>query len=533
MIPFNIDLLTLTTNDISIMKPVTSGDIFVSSSRNFHPEGLFSTEIFGRVSEERRMRTFSYIDLKVNVIHPTIYTALMELKSFYVDVIRGNKYVLWNDKINDFELSDPVNGETGYNYFFSHFKDIKFVENDSDSRSFTIKLIEKFKDKAVLNKLIVIPAGLRDYTLDTEGKPSYDEINGFYRKLISNAGIINATLFNMDPSSIDKIRFNIQHTVNDIYFYLRGLIEGKHKFVQSKWLSRKTYNGTRNVISTLPMDIKKLGSNDSPNYNQTLISLYQYLKATLPLSIHDIRSSILSKAIVSSNEPALLINKKTLRQEEIVLDSNLYDRYLTDDGLEEVINKFGIDELRAEPVVIQDHYLALVYNDGKKVKWFSDIDELPKGFKKEFVSPITYVEWLYMAVYKSSLEVPAAITRYPVSTLGSTYVSYLYLKTTIKYQSLHLLDDDWETVLETLPQFPIKDSSYFNTFAPHPARLARLGADFDGDQLDLVALYTEESRNEIKNLLNSKGFYVNQNNEITSTPNYDTVSYVIASLTGG
>ncbi len=532
MIPFNIDLLILKAEDIDLMRPVKTSDIFLPSSRNFNPDGLFSTEIFGRVSEERRMRTFSYIDLKVEIIHPVIYYAITSLQGFYQDLIKGREHAVWDDKLKNFVRSDPVNGQTGYSFFFNHFKDIKHVRNNSKSRNFTIDLVEKYKNDCTFSKLLVMPAGLRDYTIEDEGKPSYDEINDLYKKLISASGIINLTLYKLEPESMDTIRNNIQQNVLEVYNYLRGLVEGKTKFVQSKWLSRKTYNGTRNVISTIPMDIQNLGTDETISYNQTAVSLFQYIKGALPIVIHDLRSGILGKIIRSSNEPATLVNMKTLKSEEVVLDSDEYDRYLTDQGLEDIISKFGIEELRNDPVIINNHYLALIYNDGKNVKVIKDIDELPSDKNKEFVSPITFAEWIYISVYKNSLEVPALLTRYPVSTLGSTYPSYVYLKTTNKYLKVNLLSDDWETIEETLPQFPDRNSNYFNTFSPHPTRLARLGADFDGDQLDLVILYTEESKKEIKDLLNSKRFYVNQNNQITNTGNYDTVSYVIASMTG-
>jgi len=61
--PFNISLLKISNTDIKSMRRIRNLDIFTAASRNFHPEGLFSIDIFGKVGEERRNRLFAYIDL--------------------------------------------------------------------------------------------------------------------------------------------------------------------------------------------------------------------------------------------------------------------------------------------------------------------------------------------------------------------------------------------------------------------------------------------------------------------------------------
>lgn len=72
--PFNIDLLILDNTSVKNIRPVKVLDIFEGGgSRNFHPDGLYSVETFGKVGEERRNRLFSYIDLRISVFHPIIF----------------------------------------------------------------------------------------------------------------------------------------------------------------------------------------------------------------------------------------------------------------------------------------------------------------------------------------------------------------------------------------------------------------------------------------------------------------------------
>ena len=55
-VPFNITLLQLPPERLNGIRPIRALDFFEGSSQNFHPDGLFSVEIFGRVGDERRNR---------------------------------------------------------------------------------------------------------------------------------------------------------------------------------------------------------------------------------------------------------------------------------------------------------------------------------------------------------------------------------------------------------------------------------------------------------------------------------------------
>lgn len=156
--PFNIELFSPTDQDLRNIRPIKVLDIFAPSSKNFHPDGLFSIETFGKVGEERRNRMFSYIDLHVSVFHPIVFRALSDLKSLYADILSGKGYAIFDDGIKDFVKSTPVDGNTGFSFFMKHFKELKFEERPSAKREFNIKLINTYREKCTLNKLIVMPA---------------------------------------------------------------------------------------------------------------------------------------------------------------------------------------------------------------------------------------------------------------------------------------------------------------------------------------------------------------------------------------
>ena len=162
-LPFNISLLKLTPGQIRLLKPIKSLDtVDAPGSSDFHPEGLFSTEIFGRVGEDSRDETFAYIPLKTTILHPVVFQRLERLKRLYSGILSGKSYAVWDEKEKDFVQSTEVDGKTGYHFFMSKWKDIKFKKGDSEIRNQRIDLINKYREEAVIKDVLVMPAGLRD-----------------------------------------------------------------------------------------------------------------------------------------------------------------------------------------------------------------------------------------------------------------------------------------------------------------------------------------------------------------------------------
>lgn len=480
LLPFNLDLLIPTESDIKSIQPIKVLDIFSGQSKNFHSEGLFSTEIFGKVGEEKRNRLFSYIDLRMKVFHPVIFNAIVDLKGLYGEILSGKTYAIFDKNTNNFIESDIINGNTGYSFFVSNFEKLKFEERPSPKREFNIKLVNKYRTNALIDKFIVLPAGLRDYTIDENNKPSEDEINNLYRKILSISLIAN----NVTKASIehlDNSRYSLQVEINNIYEYIINLLQGKNKLVLGKWASRKIYNSTRNVITSYIPDTSTLLGPRTISVNQTAVGLYQYLRAIAPLAIQKIRDTYLSKVFVGPSSPAILVNKKTFKKEIVNINPKYFDEWMTYEGIEKILAKFGEENLRHDFLEIEDHYVGLIYlGNDKTYKFIQDIDELPDNRKEEAkynVRPISFTELLYMSVCNSSKDMPCFVTRYPITGYGSIYPSYVYLKTTVKSEIRLELNDNWETIDNGAIEFPIYGESFFNSLSPSPSHLKRLTAD--------------------------------------------------------
>lgn len=543
-LPVNIKLMDTNDARVKQFKTVTSMDTFDGMNTNtFHPQGLFSTDIFGRVGTPDRDRRMAFIHTKITILNPFIYKKLIALKGLYKDIINGRGYATFNEETKDFESSDMVLGETGFHFFLTHLPKVEFKLTNSISRELNVELVKKaIEDKtAFVTNVPVIPAGLRDAYIEADGRVSEDEINSMYRSIIASANAIPDT-GDYDSPVFNTTRVTLQNALNKVFDHLWNLYEGKGGFAQRNFYSRGVFNGTRNVLTAQDTSTPKLGVKHTPKLNDTVMGLPQTLKSVLPVAQHLILNGWLATVFASGDGRAYLTNPKTKRQELVTVSRVEYDRFTTPRGIEKCINSFFIRENRKKPVMVSGHYIGLVYRgslNGKQVfKFFSDINELPKHLSPKDVHPITWVELFYVAGYRKWNTYPLIFTRYPVAGLGSTYPSMNYVKTTIIGQQRWELDDEWkikkfvdDNPIDYAYEYPdMSRDQFYETCSMSMARIAGLGADFDGDMGSQISIYLDESIKEIKEFLNTKQAYLNPKGGFMNSPYVDTVQRVAVGL---
>jgi hypothetical protein len=533
-VPFNVSILQLTDKKLVGVKPVTKQDIFDGATRNFDESGLFSVSIFGKVGDEKRSRRFSFIDIKAPIFHPVIYRALVSMKRLYAGIMARTEYAIWNPEIKDFERSNSVVGRTGMAFFLEYWRFIEYGETKSVTRDQNQQLIKKFMDVALTTKVIVMPAGMRDVELDG-GRVQMDEINNFYRKLLAISNAVSESAVKSAPEVIDNARFNLQLTFNQLYDLLENMVQGKKKLLLGKWASRRIQDGTRNVITAMDTSTPYLGAADSVGFNNTVIGLYQLLKAARPVAMYHLRNGFLSKVFFEVGRPVKLIDKKTLRPVEVMLKPQSYDRWMTNEGIEKVITSFSDEDLRHKPLEIEGYYLGLMYKgpDGT-YKIFQDIGDVPIDRSRKDVTPLTFCELLYLSTFPYINNLPLFVTRYPVTGVGSIYPSMSYVKTTIRSEVRKELNEVWALTpdAKVAYQFPITGGAFINSLVPHSAKLGKLGADFDGDTASANVTYSDESIKEVKEHLTKKRAYVGTDGTFISSINVATVALVMHNLTG-
>lgn len=527
--PFNIDLLILDKSLSKYLGHVSKTTIMATNSSNFDKDGLFSTEIFGQVGSEKRNVTFGYIDLKVKVYHPLVYQHLTTLKAFYKEVMRGKAYAKFDETVKDLVPSTPTEGETGFTFFTKMLPKIKFETNDSDTREYKVALVNLFKNPdQMLDKWLVLPAGLRDYVVSEDGKITEDEVNNIYRSLIITSNLLNnINLTPANESTVDGIKFKIQTLVLDIYEHFKTLLDGKNKFIQGKWAKRGIVYGTRNVITPSIPNITDLNQENLIGVDDTVVGLYQFLRAISPKAMNQTHTMFVNKIMNPSTTTAKVVNPKTMKTELVEIPANKLNEWLTLEGLDDIIGKLKQPEIRSMPVMVGKYYMMLVHDKNNIITVVDNTAELPEDLDPKYLRPITYYEMFYISIYEVRNIYPAFLTRYPVANLGGIYPCKLYVKTTENPRTVDVIMDGQVTKMY---EFPNLKEEYYNSLSPHPSHIDTLGADYDGDTVSLNVLHSNDSIKEIDRVISSKEFFINPSGGLTYSVESETIKYVTKHL---
>ena len=384
--PFNIQILD--AEEYIKLKgclPVTNMAMFESSTRRFHPDGLYSEVIFGQVGSKERLIRRGYIDLKTKIITPHLYKQVISLKSFYKEVIAGKAYA----KIaanGDLELTtqDDPEGHTGYQWFLDILPTLKFPETESKTRRDKIALLNKYKNVLITTKLIVLPAGVRDVKASASGKISKEDINKYYTSLLSLTSALPDT-----PTTnpiFDTIKYQIQMKVQEIYNYIGNLVDGKGGFAQHRFAARGIVYGSRNVITAAPMTRVTSSKSDPHAFNphEAFVPLFQAMKSAMPLMVNQLKSIFFEQIFAQGSENVPLIDPQ--RANSLTYAKVSYKemmRFTTSEGINDLMTNYRNPEIHFEPVTckatnnegqLQDYYLYLVYDNDDEVYFFRDVN---------------------------------------------------------------------------------------------------------------------------------------------------------------
>lgn len=393
--PFNIRILDPDTYipNRNIL-PVTSHAIYESSSNRLHPDGFFSEVIFGQIGSKERLVKHGYLDLHTKVITPHLYKVITTLKAYYKDIMAGKVYAIYDNKEKELiRVSQDTEGaETGYSFFIKYLPKIEFKKNNSTIRNDKIDLLTKYKDLLLMNKMIILPAGLRDLR-ETHGKVTTEDINKLYYNLLSLTQVLPDQ--ETDDKLYDGIRFQIQTKVLQIYNYIMDLMDGKGGFAQSKYAARAIALSSRNVI-TAPA-ITRTDRSDAANMfsiGEVQVPVFQAMKCSVPLMAFQFNSIFFQYSFNSQSTSVTVVDKNTLEIQYCDVDLNELKKFTTTDGIESIINKCRNNEFMMRPVTIKvkpnqlsnketEGYLCLVYDNGKDILMFKSKNDFMQYYRRE------------------------------------------------------------------------------------------------------------------------------------------------------
>lgn len=500
---------------------VTSNFVRESSSTKFHPQGLFSEQIFGEVATDIRLVRFGYINLNTRVYHPRIYKTILKLKAFYGEVISGSAYAKY-DKTTQSLIKATMDDEdagTGYSFFVKEFAKIKFKSTGSKQRDDRIEMLSRYKDRLMMTKCIVLPAGVRDLRVD-ETMAQAEEINKFYNSLLNYCKAIPQGMG--DSPMYDVVRYSIQKKLIEIDDYIMSLLDDKTGFLQKKYAARNIALGTRNVISSAAMTGVSIEDPKFLKCGYSGLPLFQATKAFQPLMTFGFKMYYFSQLFAQGSNQVSVIDPKTYNLIYEEVDEATKDKFLSSNGIQDMINDFRDTQNRSRPVCLytdegKKYYTFLVYDDGDTVYHLRDVKQFENDYnvrntgKLKFtidrLRPITYVEMFYFVCYMVTRDKHVMITRYPVAYESSICPSKIHLLSTTPSRTVNMgvVFDDEQSLSrpQLLPEYPIVGNPYIDSTVLHPSTLAGYGADFDGDTVSVIGVMSTESNKEVDEYMNS------------------------------
>jgi len=474
-------------------------------NKEIEQTGLFSTDIFGPLGTEDRFTTFAYIDLTLNVLHPRIYRYLCKIQSLYDKILHGKIYAIFNSKTKDFEVSNEEEGETGYTFFMKHLFELEIPKKDSNESENMRVTINIYKEKGTLtnNKLLVIPAGMRDINIEDDGRVTEDEMNEYYKKIISSAQMVKTE--RKMTSIINYLIIDLQDKINDLYDFNMSILSGKDGLIGNHVSSRSIDYSTRNVITGKSYPIEDLSLElDKDTMNFSTMGLYQFVKAAEPMVKYQIKEIFIKHIFDAALQTAKLYNPKTKRIEVVSLDNTDIDRWTSSKGLTNIFNRVRDNEVKNIPITVNDYILIPVYDNGDTIELFLDDGRIDDKIRSK-IRGLTYGEFLYIASIDKSKETIASTVRYPITGQYSTYLTKISLSSTNKTRVVNVNINYADEITETkeIDQYPVIGVSYDDSFSISYTRLKGAGADFDGDSLRTTILFMKESIEEAKDFLKS------------------------------
>ena len=237
------------------LKPVTSSEYF-TKTEEFHPDGLFSEIIFGTLGSVDRRQSFSYIDLKCKVVHPSVFKILTQLDRKIEKFISTEESFSLDSKGN---LKVDNEGVTGINEFIKIFPDIKF-RGETETRDKYIKLLKKAHSEKLLfvEKVPIIPPDFRPAFQDEEGTWTIDPLNDYYITILRRS-------FQVRSSSghgplFDLLNYGIQTAVINHDNFIRSRIAKKPGIIRKDLLSKRVDFSGRAVITPGPdLGVNQIG----------------------------------------------------------------------------------------------------------------------------------------------------------------------------------------------------------------------------------------------------------------------------------
>ena len=524
---FNIDDFV----KMNHLEEVTS-PIGLTAAKMPNPNGIFSYEIFGYTTEERK-NTFAYIDLCGNYFHPQCLKVLNRMGSLG-KIAFGEKYaVIADNKIHPLDrdqLKDFPDAETGTEFFYNNWDKIDWsrasvlttdktqnedeLSIDKKNRLKFFKLLKR--EEAFVRKWLVLPPYYRDF--NAEDTTMGDDINKVYKELILKTMALKKGFADeFGFSSVGAMTKNrIQDLICILYDISLGPVTGKTIDINTREMAGNSKRSLlkRNLIGRF-LDFSASSVITSPvsSQTETVEDFARYGIVQLPLQTF---MAMYKPFFINFCQQGLESYAEEFTSGDLARDLKRIDSsQWSVSEVDKIITRF-IKSASEKDEPIEFEYI----NKDNEPKWFSIMCTEYDQNKKELVNrPVTYLDLFYIAAEEIAVDKYSMNTRYPVANNQNIYAAKIKVLSTNKTRHIYL--ESPFSGLKEYKHYPYigydkitkdygvsdptpKPKVYYDIFRATiigNGVIKSLGADYDGDMMFFRGLFTKEANAEAEKLI--------------------------------
>lgn len=495
------------------LQEVTSGVLFQRGGVP-HPEGLLSNDIFG-ITVKSRKETFAYIDLHGHFFHPHMYKVVRYMFRNVDKIINGEEFYSINEE--GILVVDRENGQTGIEFLYDNWNKIRWKKSGEDTdvsisvgmrneRSGLIKLCKR--DEVFISKMPVEPVFYRDVKSSSKGGETGD-LNRFYTKLIRLTTLLRDR--DMFGFQFNSTNYDIQQTIVAIYDYFKQKLQKKNGVIR-KYLMGKTVDNCVRTVITAPTYHYESKNDMMVDYYHCALPISQACVLCYPLMMHWLKN-FFDREIISQSLDKIVYNPEN---DEVVKTVRLknpasyfdekYIKNMMDSYIKDPSSRFNPIEIPVEGTD-KRYYLHL---SGKRL-----------GGGKDELSSIVYrrmtiTDLLFLAASDVTKDKHTMTTRYPITDEFSVFCNQIRINSTTKTEPMmvngHIYK--WYPVIENdVPSYKMA-SLFIDSLQFSNSYLEGIGGDYDGDQVTVKILFSQEANEEIEKYIHGTGNFVNASGKL-------------------
>lgn len=489
-------------------------------------DGLISNEIFG-ITKFDRSNTYAYISLGDWFMHPLHYKIWTKMDSNIKAIIYETDYFKIDSSGN--LVKDPE-GNTGIKWLKKNIDNIKIKSTESTKRDRNIQFLKNHRDTMFINNIIIIPAYYRDANT-TSGRPGLNEINKLYQSLLISVRSLKENAdygFTLNGTT----RGRIQEQILTIYQWFSGSssnhefnnavgIPGKTGVLSNTNMNKTTDYAARLVLSAPELKVDKM-EDMLVDLDHSAIPLSAVCSAFMPFMQFHIRRFFENEFSGINSYP--YINKKN-ELEYIEIED--YQITFSDSVIKQELDLFQhgyADRFRAiyipnkENKEIYMHFKG--YNTKNKNFNLDNPENMPILERR-----LTWLDIIYQAAVEIVKDKHVLLTRYPIDSYFNQFPTKINILSTKETEPMIINNKLYNHYPKLRDSDIGSDTSnkFIDTMNICNCYLKAIGGDYDGDQVTVKGVWSDQANKELEQQLNSKKHYIGLDGKNTRTGSNEAI----------